>query len=428
MKRIYYFALFAIAFAISSCQADGPNDLPTPSAEQLSIVTSVAQSESGWGELTAPSAQFKVGAVATRINVTDNVFEAGDRIGLYIVEWMGRDAATQVKAPLESSGNLADNHRYTYQTVPSATWLAPALPNPLTWRKVSVYAYYPYSTPISDALAFPFTVREDQRSGVNSQEYLMWAEGAANNAGYSPTTDPTPIALRFKHLTAHITVKVVLPAIYNGTTISTIDAAQVLDVPVTGNKLNLETGVLTRSVNVADIKPVQMQKKAGGNILEGEFYAVVTPFSIAAGHEVIKIDYTGSPASGSLYLYAGSAGFNFLANHRYTLTLSTEEFGFASDLPEFSGDVMTDTHDVKVVSTDPALAWGMVSGDKTWVELSLDRVNWGETIASTEKGTKSIPIKIHKNTTGQSRMTKVTLRAAGHTDVELVVFQKANTI
>lgn len=396
------------------------------SVDQLSIMSSVESSGEIWVDLADPSGKFSISAVATRINVTNNVFETSDKIGLYVAEWQGASASTQVKTNLEPSGNQTDNHRYTYSA--TGTWTAPALANPLTWRKVSVFAYHPYSTPQADALNVPFIVREDQTSGISSLDYLMWGRGVSNDAGYTPATDIDPIVLGFEHKLAHVALDVTLPALFNGVAITSIDAAYVLGVPVSGGKLNMQNGVYTVSAAAADIKPVKMFKEAAGADLKvGKFSAVVAPCAAVAGREVIKIDYTGVPTSGSLYFYAGDAGFNFFANKLYKITLSTDEFGFAADLPVLSGDVETNTQ-VFTVRSSGADTWTVTSGDPAWITVGEDVVSpaWAGTI--TGVGEKICRIKVLKNTTGQSRMNKLILSKAGKTNVELVVFQQKNTL
>lgn len=427
MKKIHLLSLLILVFA---CSCNERPQVQLPAVSKLSIVSNVNSSGEVWCDLADPSGKsFAIRSVSTRIGVDNNIFEQGDQIGLYVAEWAGRDAASQAKTNLDSIGNQTDNHLFSYVTLPTNGWTSSVLTNPLTWRKVSVFAYHPYVASVANALQLPFAVREDQTGGILTTDYLMWGKGATNDAGYTPATDATPMVLNFDHKTAYVDLSVTLPSIFNGLSFASIDAAYVLGVPVEGNKLNLNDGVLTVSTAAADLKPVKMFKAAGtGNNLVGDFSAVITPTVIAAGKEIIKIDYTTAGAvKGSLYFYAGASGFKFDANNRYTITLKTSEFGFSSDLPEFTGDLETSTQ-LFIVRSTGTEEWTLTSGDPSWIQVALNDVTpvWANSVKAT--GEKTCRIKVLKNSTGLSRMNKLTLSATGKTSVELLVFQKKNTI
>lgn len=134
---------------------------------------------------------------ATRATAT--AFEAGDRIGLYVV-------ADSIK--LSSSGNLVNNVALTYSG-PGQSWSARY---PLYWDEgqYNLYAYYPYMSPVESAIDMPFAVSTDQstpRSGSTLGGYEASDLLYAARKRVVATADP--VALTFRHLMSHLTIRLI---------------------------------------------------------------------------------------------------------------------------------------------------------------------------------------------------------------------------
>lgn len=93
---------------------------------------------------------------------TDLAFEAGDQIGLFVVNHQADGSA----ATLQTTGNYIDNTKFTYD----GTWKAAT---PTYWKDNSTpadfYIYYPYTSSISNIEAMPWTVNADQSTTENTR-------------------------------------------------------------------------------------------------------------------------------------------------------------------------------------------------------------------------------------------------------------------
>lgn len=93
-KPVFLIAL-ALLVACTSCGHDDPDVPPTP---------------------TEPAAQIPINISATITRATEEAFESGDRIGLFVVNRNADGSA----ATLNPLGNHLDNMPYTY----TKTWTA----------------------------------------------------------------------------------------------------------------------------------------------------------------------------------------------------------------------------------------------------------------------------------------------------------------
>lgn len=134
---------------------------------------------------------------ATRATAT--AFEAGDRIGLYVV-------ADSIK--LSPADNLLNNVALTY----TGTGQAWSSRYPLYWDKGSynLYAYYPHTLSVKSVTDMPFAVSTDQstpRSGSTPGGYeasdLLYA------ARKRVAATDEPVVLTFRHLMSHLTIRLI---------------------------------------------------------------------------------------------------------------------------------------------------------------------------------------------------------------------------
>lgn len=178
-------------------------------------------------------------SVAPYTKVTDLAFETGDAVGLYVVNQ---------GSSLENSGNHADNQRFSFD---GSTWKGTA---DLYWKDqttpASFYCYYPYAASVTNVKAMPFAVKSDQstKAGYVASE-LLWG----SKAGVSPTSSVVEIVTT--HRMSNMLIYV-LPG--NGYTAESMKA-EGLQVTINNLKVNatldLETGAVTATGNVADITP-----------------------------------------------------------------------------------------------------------------------------------------------------------------------------
>lgn len=88
---------------------------------------------------------------------TDYGFEAGDKVGLFVVN----SNADGTSGTLLTSGNHVDNMRFTY----SGTWTPD---EQIYWKdettRADFYLYYPYTPSVASVSAMPFSTMTDQSS------------------------------------------------------------------------------------------------------------------------------------------------------------------------------------------------------------------------------------------------------------------------
>ena len=99
-KKPVFLIAFALLVACLSCGHDDPDVPPTPPEPDKPT------------EPDKPAAQIPINISATITRATEEAFESGDRIGLFVVNRNADGSAATLK-PL---GNHLDNMPYTYTT------------------------------------------------------------------------------------------------------------------------------------------------------------------------------------------------------------------------------------------------------------------------------------------------------------------------
>lgn len=171
MKKILYIPLALIL--LSSCEKSAPD---SSSAQIL----------------------FRLSLPGTK--ATASVFEAGDVVSLYAVEYNGA-----IQMPLQLGGNWFNNERLTFDGL---SWNGV---RSLYWADgaCDFYAFYPYQESIGSMEKYPFAVAVDQNStrtgstlGGYEASDLLYA--CANNISRSDGS----VNLSFHHLMSKLVVRV----------------------------------------------------------------------------------------------------------------------------------------------------------------------------------------------------------------------------
>ncbi|MEG1413580.1 MAG: fimbrillin family protein [Mucinivorans sp.] len=399
-------ALIAMAFVLCSCAKDNQ---PLPDKTQVrtvDITTSIADQTTQQNVISDPKSRVS-------LTGTTSAFETGDKIGLYLVEWnMDNTAAT---SPI-AKGNQTDNHLYTKT---ATGWNAASLTNPLTWRKVDAYAYYPYNSALTDALSIPFTPRVDQSAGIISSDYLMWGKGSLAT-GYEPAKG-NKIDLTFINKLTLLKVNVTLPTTYNGKTISGITAVKSLLCPASFT-MNIATGDLTPSSTASTIT----MHRSSGTGLTGLFEAVVSPCTLDQYKEMISVDYTTTPSgTGTMYFSTPTGGLTLASNQIHTITLATTEFGFASEFTAPFATTAAPVQQIQVISSNAATPWSVTNDGNAWITVSLTSTPVSGFVSSltSQTGDKIIYVKVADNDSGLPRLGSLKLSASGFADRQIVIRQ-----
>ena len=260
-----------------------------------------------------PAREMKIAVLAPGVHtkVSAESFDADDRIGLFVTDYI--EETTPM--PLQTSGNRATNIAATFD---GTAW---DLAKIVYWGsgKSDVYAYYPYIENISEIDNQFFAVSEDQdtqrsEAGLGGYEAsdLLWAkaEGVSSSGG--------AVTLPMKHLMSKLTVRIVAGEDYIGSLPS--DASVLLHNTVTGARIDFAGGSVVKDP-YSGAKSINM-KKLGVRTSDGVeavvFEAIVVPQMLETSVPLLEIN-----SKSVSYLLEDSFNFRPGVAYTYTATLNT---------------------------------------------------------------------------------------------------------
>lgn len=211
-QYILIMACMALTFAVTGCSSEEPAGEREPVQDgRISF------------RLVHPS------AVSSRAN--ESGFESSDRIGLFM---------TEGESPLQPSGNYVNNALLTYN---GSTWEPQT---PVFWDKgnYTVYAYYPYTSPIRSVDNYSLSVMPDQRMGeAGTDNYELSDFLWAGSTGLIATDNP--VSLVFRHCMSRLDIRLVKGEDYEGDLPE--DAVVYVHNTVTSATADLSAGVVTKN-------------------------------------------------------------------------------------------------------------------------------------------------------------------------------------
>lgn len=263
MKKFFYLA--ALAATLISCDSI---EISVPQAEEQKIPISIS---------------------TTLTRATDSAFEAGDKVGIFVVNEPNA---------LATSGNHVDNMCFTFST----TWTPDT---PIYWldqtTKADFYCYYPYAESANTAAhAFATKANQSQLADYKASEFL-WGK----TTGVAPTEEAVNITTNHTFSNALVILK---PG--DGFTEESL-AAATKSVKICGVKTNatidLATGVATATGNATEVTPY----------LNGAQYrALIVPQTTAEGALIVVT------VDGVDYTLSRSMTFKANKQHKFTVTLN----------------------------------------------------------------------------------------------------------
>lgn len=229
MSAYYKKAVFLIALALlvacTSCGHDDPDVPPTPD------------------EPDKPAAQIPINISATITRATEEAFESGDRIGLFVVNRNADGSAVTLK-PL---GNHLDNMPYAYTT----TWNAEKT---VYWKDAQTHAdfymYYPYTQTVASVSAMPFGVSADQSSlgAYKSSDLIV---GSTLDA--APSASPVNIAVR--HLMSQVEIVLKADAGCSESSLADADVSVKMNNLATSATVDFATSTISANGSVRSLTP-----------------------------------------------------------------------------------------------------------------------------------------------------------------------------
>ncbi len=279
MKKLRMLLLATLALCACSSGGDGAGDspgVPNPPTGDKRLPISIGMTMND----------------RENTRVTDLAFEAGDQIGVFVVN---RNADGTAQA-LKTTGNHVDNMRFTY----NATWTPDA---PIYWlddkTNADFYIYYPYTATVADVAAMPFSVNADQSAEA---AYKAGDVIIGSRTNVAPTE--AAVMINAHHAMSQLLITLV-PG--NGFTEETLAAAEV-SVRVNGVKTNATINLAAATVTaVGDISAVTPLKT-------GDAYkALIVPQTVDEGN-LLTVTVDGRE-------YNLVRGLTFESGKRYNCTV-----------------------------------------------------------------------------------------------------------
>lgn len=274
---------WALALLINSCSSTDNPEIPEPTPEP---------------EPQQMPINLHCNIANTITKATDNAFEAGDRIGLYVVNYNGNIADN-----LQSTGNHVDNMAFTYN---NQAWTPQST---IYWKDETTpadfYAYYPYSTAVTNVAAYAVEVKADQHKEADykSSDFL-WGK----TDKVQPTESAVDITL--SHLFSCAIVELVAGNGFTDADLAASDVLVQLNNAHCQATVNLSDGVVTPSSDTGSISFLH----TGGN----EFKALIIPQTIPTSSNFITVTIDGTT-------YNMEKDFTFIGSHRYRFTLTVRK-------------------------------------------------------------------------------------------------------
>ena len=257
--------------------------------------------------------RFDFTGPGTRTKVSAGVFEAKDKLGLYVTDYI--DAMTP--APLQISGNRANNEDVEFD---GAEWTTERA---VYWGegKSDVYAYYPHME-IEDVDEQPFSVATDQ-SADNAYESsdFLWAkaEGVAQEDG--------AVSLQMKHAMSRLVVKIMAGEDYVGSLPA--DATVHLHSTVTDARISLANGSVVKYAH-GGTHSIKMRNLGVRSFAEGDavvYEAVVVPQMLETSVPLLEIN-----SKSVSYLLEDMFNFKPGVSYTYTAVLNTSTTAIRIDI------------------------------------------------------------------------------------------------
>lgn len=307
MKAKNIFTLIFAAAALCACSS-GDDGAQTPPATPPTTEPA---------DPTDPQAKLPINISTSLVQpsdtrVTDYAFEAGDKIGLYVVNRTAEGAAQ----PLKPTGNHVDNMAFTY----SGTW-APA--TPIYWlddkTHADFYLYYPYRVNMNNVESMAVSLNADQSTeeAYKASDFLV---GSATDV--APTEQAVSIASR--HLMSQMFITLVPGNGFTDETLAAADVSVRINAAMTNATVSLASATVSPTGATSAITPL----KTG----DFSYKALIVPQEINAGNLItVTVDGRDFNLPRTISLESGHL-------YRCTVTLSKTSNGINVSIDRWQDD------------------------------------------------------------------------------------------
>lgn len=253
-------------------------------------------------------------AYPTVTRASDDGFEHGDRMGVYVADYDGN-----TPEPLTDAGVRASNVMFTFEGTDNSWQAATSV----YWRDAKtpadIVAYYPYMEALDNPAAMPFSIlrRQDVAGtetslGGYENSDLLWAK--ATKA--MPTAER--VNLTFNHMMAGVRV-----TLREGTGFAQGEWNEAKKVVLVANVMPDATVDLERgTVGAASGTPISVTPY----IYNNDWRAVVVPQTVAAGSSVVDIS-----VDGKAYHLKKNEAMTYVPGKMHTFTVTVDKRGDSGD-------------------------------------------------------------------------------------------------
>lgn len=210
---------------------------------------------------------------ASHTKVSGNTWEAGDVIGIFMVE-RGTIQIAQQTANKQHTATAGTTANFTPATGHEIYY-------PLNGSSVNFIAYYPYASTVSGLGTLSVDVSGSQTAARQAQIDMLWAKADNNGNGYNKEShENTAVSLTFEHKLAKLTLNCTAdPSV--GVSLEGMDVR--IDGMKTTTTMDLSDGTVGAASSVATIDPRM--------VVEGQKYeAVIVPS--AYGTDELEVIFT----------------------------------------------------------------------------------------------------------------------------------------
>lgn len=247
--------------------------------------------------------------------VANNMFEVGDRVGVYMISYTDGAPGTMVNA-----GNTYDNVALQLTNtgwVPSTMLFWPDKTN-----KADFYAYYPYGTP-DNVRAYNFSVRSNQNSATyyNTSDFL-WGTAI----GVPPSE--TSISIMTKHLLSSVIITLKPGSGFTPESFANYTKSVTLTNIKTSALVDLESGSVAAAGSLSAVVPYDT----------GDSYkAIIVPQTISSANPFISISMNNET-------YVFKTDITFKSGLLYTFTITVNRTGAGINIGITDWESDGDTH------------------------------------------------------------------------------------
>ena len=276
MKKLTFILIAAVAAIFTACSGEKSLDPNTPQPPQPPVETKIP-------------INLSLGIT----KVTENSFDNGDKVGLYVVNYSGATAGT-----LQTSGNHASNALYTY----NSGWQASSQ---LYWKDETThadfYAYHPYSATVSSISEYPFSLNANQSTEANYKSGdFLWGK----TSDVAPTANA--VNIQTKHLMSAAVITVAPGGGFSQESLNASTISVKLNQALVDAKINLSTGAISATGTAKSITPLYK---------DGKYQAMIVPQTISAENFItVTVD-------GVDYNLNKTFTFKTGVRHKFTVTV-----------------------------------------------------------------------------------------------------------